>query len=276
MSDRSAAVSMSHDDERHEPLGSAALEREIASLRAQRDHERELRLNLEAKVRAHDHLLAIVAHDLRGPLGVTLMKASLLLGHLSDNDANGRVRRDLEVIERSGRRMEYFIRDLLELAALEAERVKIEPKPHEVRRLLTSASDAMRPFCALKGQTLSVELDDDALTLSCDRERVVHAISNAIARAIRSTPETGTITLRARRAGDDLEITVTDQGPAIDPAEAHLLFSRYWQAGVRDPRGAGIGPFVAKGLIEAHGGRVWLEPVSPTQGTRMSIVLPMA
>ncbi len=276
MSDRSAAVAMSHDDERDEPRSSSPIEREIESLRAERDQERELRLRLEAKVRAHDHLLAIVAHDLRGPLGVTLMKASLLLGHLSDNDANVRVRRDLEVIERSGWRMEYFIRDLLELAAIEAERVKLEPKPHDVRRLLTAAGDAMRPFHALKGQTLSVELEDEELTLSCDRERVVHAVSNALARAIRATPEAGTITLRARRVGAEVEISVTDQGPAIDPAEAHLLFSRYWQAGVRDPRGAGIGPFVTKGLVEAHGGRVWLEPVSETQGTRMSIALPMA
>jgi signal transduction histidine kinase len=285
MSERSGALGMGYDDEqRHVRAGESSFDaaegatahlQELEMLRKQRDEEREKRLALEAAVRAHENLLAIVAHDLRGPLGVTLMKASLLLSHLPDSDVNTRVRRDLEVIERSGKRMEYFIRDLLELANIEAGRVKLERQPQPVRRILTAATDAMRPFHTLKAQTLNVDLEDEALTISCDRERVVHAVANAVARAIRATPESGSISLRARSNGDQVEIIVTDQGPAVDPAEAHLLFSRYWQAGVRDMRGTGIGPFVAKGLVEAHGGRVWLEPVAAT-GTRMCISLPVA
>jgi signal transduction histidine kinase len=281
MSDRSEALVGYDEDERHAHAKAtlaagtpASLTSEIESLRKQRDDERDKRLALESVVRAHENLLAIVAHDLRGPLGVTLMKASLLLGHLPESEANGRVRRDLEVIERSGKRMEYFIRDLLELASIEAGRVKLEKQPVPVRRLLTAAADMMRPFYTLKAQTLHVDCDDETWTIPCDRERMVHAVSNAIARAIRSTPEAGSISLRASQKGNEALIVVTDQGPAVDPSEGHLLFSRYWQAGIRDMRGAGIGPFVTKGLVEAHGGRVWLEAVAAT-GTRMCIALPL-
>ena len=232
-----------------------------------------VRLLSEAQesVRAREDLLAIVSHDLRNPLGVVLASSALLLKSSLPPEPpgkEGRARRQIEAIERAGNRMNRLIRDLLDFAAIQAGHLSVSSHAREVGTLLREVLDALEPLAAAK----SIKLVDGTpqnggLTISCDHDRVIQLFSNVVGNAVKFTPEGGTVVLRAEPDDAMVRFAVADNGPGIPLEELPYVFDRYYQARRRNRDGIGLGLSIARGIVEAHGGRIWVEsPTAAGQG----------
>lgn len=241
-----------------------------------------VRLLSEAQesVRAREDLLAIVSHDLRNPLGVVLASSALLLKSSLPPEPpgkEGRARRQIEAIERAGNRMNRLIRDLLDFAAIQAGHLSVSSHAREVGTLLREVLDALEPLAAAKTIKLVDGTPQSAgLTISCDHDRVIQLFSNIVGNAVKFTPEGGTVVLRAEQDDAMVRFAVADNGPGIALEELPYVFDRYYQARRRNRDGIGLGLSIARGIVEAHGGRIWVE--SPTAagggGTTFFFTLP--
>lgn len=232
------------------------------------------RLYLESQqaVRAREEVLAIVSHDLRNPLSAITLGASLL--KMSDS-IEGEDREHVETLDLSARRMSRLIADLLDVTRLEGgKQLPIEPAPVRVSELLREAYELFKAQAAASEITLSVQ-ETDAV-VQADRHRVLQVLSNLIGNSMKFTPPNGIITVRAEQR-DEREVlfTISDTGPGI--AREHLgdIFSPYWQAKRAERLGAGLGLPIAKGIVESHSGRIWVES-EPGDGTRFYFTLPLA
>jgi signal transduction histidine kinase len=223
-------------------------------------------------VRAREEVLAIVSHDLRNPLNAITLAAQLLA--MSPKIA-GDDREHIETIEVSARRMRALIEDLLDVTRLDGgKRLPIEPEPLEVEALTSEAYELFKAQAAASSITLQLSADENLPPVYADRHRVLQVLSNLIGNAMKFTPPGGLVTVRAERRGDEVLFTVADTGPGI-PAE-HLgdIFNPYWQAKRTARMGAGLGLPIARGIVESHGGRIWVES-EPGAGTKFSFTLPL-
>ena len=227
-----------------------------------------VRLFAEAQesVRAREDLLAIVSHDLRNPLGVVLASSALLLKSSLPPEPpgkEGRARRQIEAIERAGNRMNRLIRDLLDFAAIQAGHLSVSSTPREVGAIVREVLDALEPLAAAKTiKLVDGSPENGGLRISCDHDRVIQLFSNVVGNAVKFTPEGGTVTIRAAPDGAMVRFAVADDGPGISTEELPYVFDRYYQARRRNRDGIGLGLSIARGIVEAHGGQIWVE--SPT------------
>jgi signal transduction histidine kinase len=178
----------------------------------------------------------------------------------------------VERIRRSGTHMQALIDDLLDLARIETQRFGLNLQSVESRVMLDEALLAASPLAEAKRITLAGELIDSP-KVEADSERIFRVLSNLLGNAIKFTPEGGNITVRTERCGDELWITVVDTGPGIAADELPHVFERYWKARPASKSGAGLGLYIAKGIAEAHGGRIWAE--SSNCGARLTFTLPL-
>jgi signal transduction histidine kinase len=215
----------------------------------------------QAASRARDDLLAVVSHDLRTPLSVISASAGILKrSPPSEPPVPERTRRSAETILRAVGRMDSLIADLLDVSLIEAQRLRVEPAPCDVALLVHEAAEMLRPLAAQKGQMLAIDIPGGLPLVACDRNRTLQVFANLGGNAIKYTGEGGTITIRAEMSdGGDLVFCVSDTGPGIPPDEREHVFDRYWRARSTTRDGAGLGLSIAKAIVEAHGGRVWLE-----------------
>jgi light-regulated signal transduction histidine kinase (bacteriophytochrome) len=231
-------------------------------------------LSEQRAVRARDELLAVVSHDLRGPLAAVLLQAEAMLRVTGSGDKTaGVLHASAGRIRRSAAHMKALTDDLLDLASIEANRFALRLRPVESRELVEDALLAASPLAEAKRVTLAVELID-VPRLEADPERIFRALSNLLGNAIKFTPEGGTVTIRTERRGDDLSIAVADTGPGIAADQLLHVFDRYWKVQSTSQAGAGLGLYIASGIVQAHGGKIWAEPAA--QGARFIFVLPLA
>jgi signal transduction histidine kinase len=205
---------------------------------------------------AREEVLKIVSHDLRNPLNTISMSAGLMLE--VDLPHDQRVKQ-LSMIKRAGERMNRLIQDLLDVAKLEAGRLGIDPKPTEIAPIVNEAVDMLRPIAAEKSIRLDLVVADGLPTITADAGRVLQVLSNLVGNAVKFTPAGGRVTIRAERVAGSVRFCVADTGPGIPPAQLPQIFGRFWQADRSDRRGIGLGLAIAKGIVEAHGGRIWVE-----------------
>jgi signal transduction histidine kinase len=206
--------------------------------------------------RAREELVAVVSHDLKTPLATIAMTTGLLLQELAPEQLDAR--KSIERIQRSADRMGRLIRDLLDLAKIEGGHLSIEPQPHEVAGLFTDVLEQLRAQAAAKSLRLEQRISPGAERVICDRERILQVLGNLVGNAVKFTPEGGALTLRADRAEREVVLSVRDTGPGIPEDQLVRIFDRYWQAKETASGGVGLGLSIAKGLVEAHGGRLWV------------------
>lgn len=234
---------------------------------------REARAALETARRAvfaRDQLMGMVAHDLRTPLNAVMMNAELL--QASDDPV--RMRKRAASIARVSRRMEHLVESMLDMATLEAGRFTVTPAPQPVDELLRDATDELIPQAAAKQVALERDADVGDAAVCADRERVVQVLSNLVGNAVKFTPPGGTVTVEAHQEPDTVHFTVSDTGPGIGADDLPHVFDRFWKR-ERAAHGSGLGLFIAKGIVEAHDGRIWAESVAG-QGARFHFTLPVA
>jgi signal transduction histidine kinase len=224
-------------------------------------------------LRAREEVLAIVSHDLRNPLNAVTLAASLLKMSktLSSDD-----REQIETIDVSAKRMSRLIEDLLDVTRLEGgKRLPIEPAPVEVASMLDEVQELFKAQAAAGSVNLQVRKDDDVPPVFADRHRILQVISNLIGNSLKFTPPGGGITVSAERRDNEVLFIESDTGPGIEKQHLGDIFSPYWQAKRAERLGAGLGLPIAKGIVESHGGRIWVES-EPGQGTRFLFTLPLA
>jgi two-component system sensor histidine kinase/response regulator len=235
------------------------------------------RLNDEAQraTRAREDVLAVVAHDLRNPLSTILM-SSVFLQEPPGDDPFLAPRKLGERIHRSAARMETLIKDLLDLAAIEAGQLAVERQPHAALSLVNDAIEMMQPLAKAKGLVLSGRIEDGQDSLvSCDRGRVLQVFSNLIGNAVKFTPAGESITVLGATEVNGFRLTVEDSGPGIPADQLPHIFDRYWQGRATDRRGVGLGLSITAGIVAAHGGRVWVDS-QLGKGSAFHFTLPRA
>jgi PAS domain S-box-containing protein len=210
----------------------------------------------ERAIAARDAVLGVVAHDLRGPLGNILMQAELLR---SSEDEPAPSSRSADVIERAARHMNRLIQDLLDITRIEAGSLSIEPVTIDASRLLAELVETQRPLASSRSLDLQLDLEPGLGTLVADRDRLLQVLENLVSNAVKFTLPHGRVTVGAARRGGEVLVWVADTGLGIDSRDLPHLFDRFWQARKADRRGVGLGLPIVKGLVEAHGGRIWVE-----------------
>jgi PAS domain S-box-containing protein len=229
--------------------------------------EEELRL----AVRTREDILAIVSHDLRTPLGTIQLSATMMLGQLGTDP---RWRRHLEMIQRASQRMEALIDDLLDTANIRARRLQLDLQPEVADDVVREALDIHRPIVEEKGIALARRCDIANVEIQCDRNRILQVFGNLIGNAVKFCRPGDTITVTCARAGAEMQVSIADTGPGIPPEVASKIFEPYWSATQHLKLGAGLGLYIAKGIVEGHGGSLWVDS-TPGHGATFSFTLPI-
>jgi light-regulated signal transduction histidine kinase (bacteriophytochrome) len=203
-----------------------------------------------------DDVVAVVSHDLKSPLSVIELGVRLLRKGLGNAPA---LHAELDRIDRARGRMTTLIADLLDLAKIEAGRFHVEPTPCRAGAVVDDAVALSRPLAEERGVCVDrAEVED--VSLLADRERLLQVLENLICNAIKFAAEGGTVRVSATRKDGFTRFAVHDEGPGIPPEQLTHLFDRYWRApSARRTVGSGLGLFIAKGVVEAHGGQIWAE-----------------
>ncbi len=227
----------------------------------------------EQATRARDEILAVVAHDLRNPLNTVMMAAGLMLETTSPE--RPQERRQVEIVRRAADRMNRMIQDLLDVKRLESGRLGLEPKPESVSGLIADTLEMLRPLATGSSISLESHLSPNLPSVMADAARISQVLSNLVGNAVKFTPREGLITITAERQDAEVRFAVIDTGPGIPAEQVPHIFGRFWQAKSSDRRGIGLGLAIAKGIVEAHRGRIWVES-SVGLGSTFYFTLPVA
>lgn len=227
----------------------------------------------QTAARMREDVLAIVSHDLRSPLAAIRMAADHLIA-----DSRGEPGKTLTIVEgikRASERMANMITDLMDFSSIEGGRLRLDVADHDVAGLVAEAVDAQQPVVSARGIRIEKDVQAPGAKVRCDRERVMQVFSNLMDNAAKFTDEGGVIPVRCRLDGTWIVFTVSDSGPGIAEADLPHIFDRYWQAQRRSRGSLGLGLAISKGIVESHGGSIWVES-KMGHGTTFGFRLPVS
>jgi PAS domain S-box-containing protein len=247
-----------------------------ARAQAERDalleRERVARERAEEAARAREEILAIVSHDLRNPLNTISMCVSLLEHPMGKE----RHAAQLDVVRRAVERMTRLINDLLDVNLIRAGRLTVAPESVQAGALVDEARAALDLQATQQGRMLEWRCDDPDLALRADPARVVQVLVNLVGNALKFTPAGGRVSVEVSREDGAALFCVVDTGPGIDADHLPRIFDRFWQANGRERRGGvGLGLAISRGIVAAHGGRIWARS-EPGRGSTFCFTIPLA
>jgi PAS domain S-box-containing protein len=219
-------------------------------------------------VRSRDDLIATVSHDLRGPLSAILLAAESLEESNPD-------RYEIGIIHRAVKNMERLVRDLLDMASIESGQLTITAAPSAVDKLVDEALETIQRTAAAKPIAIEKSVAGSPLRVHCDRGRILQVLGNLLGNAVKFTPADGHLSVRAALAGRFVLFAVSDTGPGIAPSQVPYVFDRFWRAKDNAKAGTGLGLAICKGIVEQHGGTIWVES-QPGSGATFFFTLPRA
>jgi PAS domain S-box-containing protein len=212
--------------------------------------------DLRAAIRARDEMMGIVSHDLRNPVQAVKMLAAAISASIDHPRGQSLAVEHAGVIRRAAEQMDTLIQDLLDVVRIDAGQLHIQPRVVGVAELLSAALATLEPLVEAKSITLTTSIEPGLPDVVVDAERIAQVLSNLVGNAIKFTPAGGQITVTAELVDGLVRVSVTDTGPGIPADQLGRIFDRFWQARRSSPHGAGLGLSIAKGIIEAHGGRI--------------------
>jgi signal transduction histidine kinase len=223
------------------------------------------RARADQVISTRDDFLGMVSHDLRNMLGGIALSAATLAKHApTSGDSGALTLKHTERIQRFTARMNRLLGDLLDVVSLEAGMLHVTMGPFDANLLTSDAAEAFQPTFAAQGITLAAKVEPGELIASGDQERVLQVLANLFSNALKFTERGGHVALSVARTGSQVCFSVIDTGVGIPAAHATAIFERFRQVGTRDRRGLGLGLYIAKSIVEAHGGNIWIE--SPEGG----------
>jgi PAS domain S-box-containing protein len=220
-----------------------------------------------------DEVLRIVAHDLRGPLAVIVIEAGLL--RRRGPEPERRSATSAEAIKSAAARMNRLIQDLLDVARMEAGRLHVEPCRTQAVQIASHAVETQRPLASAASLDLRLDVAQDVPDVWADRDRLLQVFENLIGNALKFTESGGRITVGAAAQESEVLFWVADTGSGIAAEDQRHLFDQFWQARKNRRHGVGLGLPIVKGIVQAHGGRVWIES-TPGRGSTFFFTIPTA
>jgi signal transduction histidine kinase len=236
--------------------GTAAIQ--LQRLRAATQEQERQLAEVQDALRARDRVLSTVAHEVRTPIGIVLMQADSMIHRPPPAPDAEWLPRRVSSIHRAAERIDRLVEELVEFTNLRSGRLKFTIGTHAASDLVREAVEMVQPLAHERGIVVETELSGGLPDLCCDRERILQVFSLLTANAVRALPDGGRLAVRAQH--DDLGVvfSVEDTGPRIDPAELPHLFDRAWRGERGRPGRSGVGLAISKGIVEAHGGRIWV------------------
>jgi signal transduction histidine kinase len=228
------------------------------------------RARADAASRSRAHVLAVVAHDLRNPLSTVRMTAEALMQQTGFTSEPAQ--RRLRSIDRAVSRMEHLIQDLVDDTRIERGELTVNVQSEKVGPIVQEAMEIYAPIAQETGVNIEASTRTGDAVIACDRDRILQVLGNLLGNAIKFTPEGGRVTLETEDLPDAVRFEVRDTGPGIRSEHLPHIFERYWNT---DPRGTGLGLYIARSLVRAHRGE--LEAHSePGLGARFRFTIPRA
>lgn len=249
--------------------------RDITDRRRFEELNAQLVRDLQNAVTARDEMLGVVSHDLRNPVNAVKMLAGAILRSAGEEPLPEVVTQHADVMMQAAVQMDALIQDLLDVTRIESGRMRIAPQPVAPATLARTAIETLGPLAAERGVELSSDLPDTLPLVDVDPERVAQVFSNLIGNSIKYTARGGTVTVSAVSEHEDVRVTVADTGIGIHEDDLPRIFDRFWQSKRTNRSGAGLGLNIARGIVRAHGGRIWVES-REGEGTQVHFTLPSA
>ncbi|HRI70111.1 MAG TPA: HAMP domain-containing sensor histidine kinase [Polyangium sp.] len=215
-------------------------------------------------------LLAIATHDLRNPLGVVLVTSTLLARELTAPNQLEQV----AAIRRAAMEMIQVIDDLVDGSQIDAGALDLLTETSSLAGIIEEAAAAARAQKGERAIAIETRVESQLPEIHVDRQRLLQVVSRIVTNALRFMPKDGKIFIECRKDGPDVRFSVRDSGPLIPESQRPYAFMRRPPAGRRSCRGTGLGMFVVKGIVEAHGGSIELTS-DEERGNRVSFTLPM-
>lgn len=250
-----------------------------ALLPLEREHtDRDLlteRFRSDEAVAHRDDFLGIVSHDLRNLLGGIVIATSLLADDASKSDEGDQIVLTGKRIKLFAARMNRLIGDLVDVASLDAGRLASQIVPSDPNALIAETVELFRRAAEEKGVTLTSEIEATLPRAAFDHERMLQVLANLVTNAIKFSSAGGKVCVRGKRDGDYVHFSISDCGVGISEDMFDAVFMRFWQAGLKDRRGAGLGLYISKSIVEAHQGRIWIDS-KLGEGSTFHFTIPVA
>lgn len=232
------------------------------------------RQSSDGAVAARDEFLGMVSHDLRTLLGGIALQAAMQLRDAGASEGLfAQLAARARKIQQYTARMNRLIGDLVDVASIEAGQMAVAAAELDATSLIRETIETFQAHAAARGIALSGEGGTGALLARYDHGRILQVLANLVSNALKFTPEGGRVVVGARESEGEVRFSVSDTGSGIAREHLEHVFERFWQVRRNDRRGVGLGLFISRCIVDAHGGRIWAESDAGA-GTRVFFTLP--
>ena len=242
-----------------------------------RDTDRSLlleRADADAIVARRDEFLGMVSHDLRNELSGIGLSVGLMLKYAGDDESGRKVFRAATNVQRINLRMSRLLGDLLDVASIDVGKFTVVRADHDMSRTVNDVIESFGPLASAKGISLATKGLDQPLVGCVDHQRIHQVLGNLLTNALKHTPEGGRVTVCVERKRDKAWLVVRDTGSGIAGDRLGAIFDRFSRGARPDHKGLGLGLYIARIIVEAHGGRIWADS-EPGRGSTFSFTLPL-
>src|SRR5215831_12983318 len=224
-------------------------------------------------IKSREDILAVVSHDLKNPIMVIGLVAKVL--RQSGELETAQIAEFSNKIERAADKMLQLISQLLDFTKIENGTFSVAPQAETLKNIILPAIDGMKPLAEAKQQTIECHIESNVPEVAADGPRVAQVLSNLVSNAIKFSRKGCKIVVSAREQDNSIVVCVSDDGPGIPRENLSKVFDRYWQAEETKHGGIGLGLAIAKGIVEAHGGKIWVNS-ELGKGSSFFFTLPLA
>ncbi|HXH29266.1 MAG TPA: ATP-binding protein [Bacteriovoracaceae bacterium] len=207
-------------------------------------------------------IIEVVSHDLKNPLSSMKLHMQMLDRAIAKEDSNlvvEALKNKLPAMKRSASQMQELIEGILDLAKVEGTKMQLDKKETNIYLVVSEVIEMLTPHAEIKNITFQDLLNRNGQTINCDSERIRQVFSNLIGNAVKFVPKNGTIQISCEQKKDSIVFKIQDSGPGIELESLPHIFDRFWQARGTSNHGTGLGLSIAKWIVEAHGGKIWVE-----------------
>jgi len=230
----------------------------------------------QAAIVTRDQFIAIISHDLKNPLvAISLATHAMRRGLGKDTAESGSLLKQLRIIEESVSGMDRIITSLLDAEQMVHDKITLHYERTDLRALLQECMDLFAQVALNKSFSMTLDTGTESLFAEVDRSRLFQVLSNLIGNALKFTPKGGTIKISARKQAGHVAISVADNGPGIPPQDRQRIYERFTKLTMNDRSGLGLVLFVAKWIVEAHKGGIWMTS-DVGKGSTFTFTLPLA
>ena len=235
----------------------------------------EERVHIDSELITRNQFVAIVSHDLKNSVVAISIRARLMRKSLSRGEMDAvRLLENLGIIEQAAAGMDRLINDLLDVERMAHGKLALTPERVDLHALIQECLDLFAATISSKSFSIAYHIPSEPIYARVDHDRILQVLSNLIGNSLKFTPNGGAIELSTRKNETEVEISVTDNGPGIPEQAKAQLFERFSQLQLNDRRGLGLGLFIAKWIVEAHKGRIWVTS-DVGKGSTFSFTLPL-